>query len=329
MNHGPVLEITEAVGLHFIRALGRGVVRGVRTSLAAMVVTALIAFPLVALLGVGATTITGLITLAAVVGLFYGATRDRDHIPPAAAVTIGADGITAQNERFVRFYAWSDIHGSQVQGTELSLKVSGGYAFRVPFRSRERVFAAQERILSERKAHRERVATGAREQRDAVEPGEEQLFIDRQRRRLAAGYRQGHETVPNLCAELADPDFQLQQRLGAAIALAESSDPGARAALMEARQLTASLIFRSTLDGLLEGSADDAALVDAIHAMHPAPRRFAPVGAAGKISPDHPESWSRETPEPKDPYDRSLHPVCGNQAQPILRALLRRCGSSD
>jgi hypothetical protein len=177
------------------------------------------------------------------------------------------------------------VVGVRRQDTDIVLMVEGGYAFRVPFRSSERAFLAEARIGAELEAHRQRMVEGAREARDAVEPGEEARFLDRQRKRIASDYRSGHQSLDALVDELLDVDFQLQQRLGAAVALAESTAPRARDALMAARATTASHALRNALDALIAERADDAALIGWVSEMHPKPRRFAPVGQATETPP--------------------------------------------
>lgn len=292
----PPLTLEEPLTLELARRIARGAVSGLRAAGVTLGAALLLAVAVQLLVGWNLPLTALALTLSALVSFAVGAAARRHELPPAAAATIGADGITGLSEHFRRFYPWSDVVGHRSDGSELVLMVEGGYAFRVPFRDRRRVIMAEARIAGERAAHARRVAAGAREQRDAVEVGDEPRFIARQRQRLAAGYRHGHESVASVAAELADPDFQLQQRLGAAIALAESTDPQAARALRAARDTTASHALRDALAGLLDGRAGEAELTAWLRDMHPAPRRFAPIGAPTE---DEPTGLRIEAPAPR------------------------------
>lgn len=277
--HEPPLTLEEPLTLQLARRIVQGAVRGLKAAGVTVGVALILAIAVQLIVGWSIPLSVLALTLCAVASFAVGAVARRHELPPAAAATVGADGITGVSEHFRRFYPWSDVVAARPDGAELVLMVEGGYAFRIPFRDRRRVIMALARIESERAAHGRRLARGMREQRDAVEPGDEPRFIARQRQRLAVGYRHGHESVAGVIAELTDPDFQLQQRLGAAIALFESTDPEAKRALRRTRDATASYTLRDALDGLLTEQATEDQLTVWIRMMHPTPRRFAPIGA--------------------------------------------------
>lgn len=285
----PPLDVEEPDVLALPRYVGRGAIRGLRTTAGPTFAAALLM--LLATLGVGWVSPAAALAFVAFVcisAFAVGAVSRRDELPPAAGMIVGADGITAKNEIFTRYYPWSAIVGTRRSGNEVTLMLEGGYAFRVPFRGTTRRRQVEERIATERQAHATRIASGTREQRDAVDPGQEARFIARMRQRLGSDYRHGHETVDALAAELLDPDFQLQQRLGAAIALANAKGERAPEALRAARDFTASIALREALDALLEGTASEEQLVGWLADMHPRPRQFAPVGRTARPRIDAP-----------------------------------------
>jgi hypothetical protein len=189
---------------------------------------------------------------------------------PTEAV-IGADGVTIRSYGWKRFIPLHRIE--RIRGDERSLEIflHGGKSRRITTYtefSPERIEELAEAVAEAQKAGRQAPP------RPGPSPHLERRgrTIDAWRRDLRAltsegrDYRRASLSAGDLAAVLEDVEAPTEQRIGAALALAEAGDTGARPRIRIAADASANEALRVALASLAEGEGDEQALEEALAA---------------------------------------------------------------
>lgn len=185
------------------------------------------------------------------------------------ALVIGADGVRIETNGSARFLSYADIAAVRPRARGLTFELRGGEALDVhlvparffrrhgdPARdalARKRVAAAYQllaRRLDEYAAERV-LPAHAPPEAETVEAFREAITTTL--RALGGNYRSGGLTPVDAATIAADPRAPRPQRIGAALAVSDSSDPEARARVRIAAELCADEALRAALEEAAEG----------------------------------------------------------------------------